>query len=38
MPAKEYGGLEIDQTKRVKDAERETVRLKRLVAGLSLEK
>ena len=35
---KEYGGLEIDQAKRMKDLERENVRLKRLVADLSLDK
>ena len=35
---KEYGGLEIDQAKRMKDLDRENVRLKRLVADLSLEK
>jgi putative transposase len=35
---KEYGGLEIDQAKRMKDLERENGRLKRLVADLSLEK
>jgi putative transposase len=35
---KEYGGLEIDQAKRMKDLERENVRLKRLVADLSFEK
>jgi putative transposase len=35
---KEYGGLEIDQAKRMKDLERENVRLKPLVADLSLEK
>jgi putative transposase len=35
---KEYGGLELDQAKRMKDMERENVRLKRLVADLSLEK
>ena len=35
---KEYGGLDIDQAKRMKDLERENVRLKRLVADLSLEK
>ena len=29
---KEYGGLELDQAKRMKDLERENVRLKRLVA------
>jgi transposase-like protein len=35
---KEYGGLEIEQAKRFKELERENVRLKRLVADLSLEK
>jgi putative transposase len=35
---KEYGGLELYQAKRMKDLERENVRLKRLVADLSLEK
>ena len=35
---KEYGGLELDQAKRMKGLERENVRLKRLVADLSLEK
>ena len=35
---KEYGGLGLDQAKRMKDLERENVRLKRLVADLSLEK
>ena len=36
---KEYGGLELDQAKRMKELERvRTVRLKRLVADLSLEK
>ena len=35
---KEYGGLELDQAKRMKNLERENVRLKRLVADLSLEK
>jgi putative transposase len=35
---KEYGGLEIDQARRMKELERENVRLKRLVADLSLEK
>jgi putative transposase len=35
---KEYGGLEVDQAKRLKELERENVRLKRLVADLSLEK
>lgn len=35
---KEYGGLEIEQARRFKELERENVRLKRLVADLSLEK
>jgi len=35
---KEYGGLELDQAKRMKELERENIRLKRLVADLSLEK
>lgn len=35
---KEYGGLELDRAKRMKDLERENVRLKRLIADLSLEK
>jgi putative transposase len=35
---KEYGGLEIDQAKRMKELERENQRLKRLVADLSVEK
>ena len=35
---KEYGGLELDQAGRMKDLERENVRLKRRVADLSLEK
>ena len=35
---KEYGGLELDQAIRMKELERENVRLKRLVADLSLEK
>ena len=35
---KEYGGLELDQARRMKDLERENVRLKRLFADLSLEK
>ena len=33
---KEYGGLELDQARRMKDLERENVRLKRLVADLAL--
>jgi putative transposase len=35
---KEYGGLDINQAKRMKELERENARLKRLVADLSLEK
>jgi putative transposase len=35
---KEYGGLKIEQAKRMKDLERENAHLKRLVADLSLEK
>jgi len=35
---KEYGGLQLEQAKRMKDLEKENVRLKRLVADLSLEK
>ena len=35
---KEYGGLQIDQARRMKDLERENARLRRLVADLSLEK
>jgi putative transposase len=34
---KECGGIEVDQAKRMKELERENVRLKRLVADLSLE-
>ena len=35
---KEFGGLKVEQAKRMKDLEKENVRLKRLVAELSLEK
>jgi putative transposase len=35
---KEYGGLNIDQARRMKDLEKENMRLKRLVADLSIEK
>jgi putative transposase len=34
----EYGGLQIDQVKRLKEIERENNRLRKLVAELSLEK
>ena len=34
---KEYGGLKLDQAKRLKDLEKENGRLKRLVADLSLD-
>jgi len=35
---KEYGGLKIDQAKKLKELERENARLKKIVADLSLEK
>ena len=35
---KEYGGLDLEQARRMKDLEKENTRLKRLVADLSLEK
>jgi transposase-like protein len=35
---KEFGGLKLDQAKRMKELERENAKLKRLVADLSLEK
>ena len=35
---KEYGGLQLEQAKRMKELEKENVRLKRLVAELSFEK
>ena len=35
---KEYGGLKLDQAKRLQELERENTKLKRLVAELSLEK
>ena len=35
---KEYGGLQVDQARNMKDLERENARLRRLVADLSLEK
>jgi putative transposase len=34
---KEYGGLKLDQAKRLKELERENAKLKRLVVELSLE-
>ena len=34
---KEYGGMRIEQAKRLKDLEKENTRLKRLVADLSLD-
>jgi transposase-like protein len=34
---KEYGGLEIDQAKRLKELEKENARLKRLVADQALD-
>jgi transposase-like protein len=35
---KEYGGLQVDQAKRLKELEQENAKLKRLVAELSLDK
>jgi len=35
---KEYGGLKVDQARRLKELERENQRLKRVVADLALEK
>ncbi len=35
---KEYGGLKMDQAKRLKELERENARLKRAVADLTLDK
>ena len=35
---KEFGGLKLDQAKRMKELERENAKLRRLVAELSLEK
>jgi len=35
---KEYGGLKVDQVRRMNDLERENAQLKKLVADLALEK
>ena len=35
---KEYGGMKVDQAKRLKDLERENARLKRLLADAALDK
>ena len=35
---KEYGGMRVDQAKRLKDLELENIRLKKLVADLALDK
>ena len=35
---REYGGLQLEQAKRLKELERENARLRRLVADLALEK
>lgn len=35
---KEYGGMKLDQAKRLKELEKENTRLKKLVADLSLDK
>lgn len=34
---KEYGGMKVDQAKRLKDVEKENTRLRKLVADLSLD-
>jgi len=34
---KEYGGMRVEQTKRLKDLEKENARLKKLVADISLD-
>ena len=34
---REYGGLRVDQAKRLKDLERENIRLKKVVADLALD-
>ena len=35
---REYGGMQVEQARRLKDLERENARLKKLVADLSLDK
>jgi putative transposase len=35
---KEYGGMKVDQAKRLKDLEKENARLKRLLADAELDK
>lgn len=35
---REYGGMKVDQAKRLKDLERENIRLRRVVADLTLDK
>ena len=35
---KEYGGMKVDQAKRLKELEKQNARLKKLVADLSLDK
>jgi transposase-like protein len=35
---REYGGLQVDKARKMKDLERENARLRRLVTDLSLEK
>ena len=36
--AQEYGSLSVDQARRLKEVEKENIRLKKLVADLSLDK
>jgi hypothetical protein len=38
LAAREYGGLQVDQARRLKELESENAKLKRLVSELSLEK
>ena len=38
MAAREYGGLNLDQARRLKKLEQENARLKRTVADLALDK
>jgi hypothetical protein len=35
---KEYGGLKVDQARRIKDLEKENLRLRRAVSDLTLDK
>jgi len=37
-PVREYGGVRVDQARRMKDLERENTRLRRTVSDLTLDK